>query len=352
MEQALELARGGIGKVSPNPCVGAVIVKNGNVISTGFHAKYGGPHAEVVAIDGVDCKGADLYVTLEPCCHFGKTPPCTDLIIKSGIARVFCGISDPFSKVDGGGVKALVDAGIETFVVDDKDVRKFYQPYIKGILFGLPYVTLKAGLSLDGKIALKNGESKWITSSLAREDARTERGLCDAVIVGSGTVLADNCTLSSPSGSSILRVIIDRRLSLDPHFNVFRDSNVFVATTKMANNTRLNIFKDAGVDYDFFGDDSVDLVLLLKRLFERGVRNIFVEGGSKVHAHFLAALSRGEKVVDKILFYYAPVFLGEDGIGVADFSGPSKLADAIRFSEVQSSIIGGDIKTEVFLELL
>lgn len=354
MEQALELARNGLGSVSPNPPVGAVVVRDGEILSTGFHAKFGGAHAEVEAISGIDCSGADLYVTLEPCCHFGKTPPCTDLIISSGIRRVFCGMKDPYHEVSGRGVEALMSAGIDVFVVDGDfpEVRRFYQPYIKSILTGLPFVTLKAGLSLDGKIALSSGESKWITSKDARNDARLQRGYCDAVLVGSGTVLADNPHLASPTGGSLLRVVVDRKLSLDTTLEVFRDEDVFVATTELADASDRNLFRSHNIEFGVFGKDSLDITSLLTSLFDRGVRHVFVEGGSAIHSIFLNAFARGEKVVDRVLLYFAPLVIGVDGLPFFTNNSPGSLSDIKRFSSVTSTVIGGDVRVEGFVELL
>lgn len=322
MLRALELARNGVGLTSPNPAVGAVIVYNGKIVGEGWHKKAGKPHAEIEAISSVKnvvLKDCELYVTLEPCCHHGKTPPCTDAIVRAGFKKVFVGMTDPFAKVDGKGVKILRNAGVQVQVLRRgsklrREIAEMNQPFIKWARTGLPYVTLKAGISLDGKIAVREGSSTFITGPVARNDARLERSKYDAVLVGSGTVAVDDCELAAHgkyAKKGLLRIIFDKDLSLSLDRRVFRDENVFVVTTKLASEQSRQRFASAGVDFKVLGEERIDIDAVLRYFGEWGVQSIFVEGGVKVHKAFFDA-----GVFDQVLFYIAPKIVGENGLSL------------------------------------
>lgn len=356
MKRALSLAQKGRGFVSPNPCVGAVIVKNGLVVAEGYHKKAGGKHAEVLAVESYlrksgskNCKGLDIYVSLEPCCHHGKTPPCADLLIEMGFKHVFVGMRDPFPKVDGMGIEKLKRAGVvvEELGSESEIYRMLCginQPFLKSVEKKMPYVILKVGMSLDGKMATASGESKWITSEASRLDARLERSICDAVLVGAGTIKADDPELAAHgkfAKKALLRVVIDGDLALSPKMKVFRDDNVFVACTQKASKKNRINFEKAGVRFADFGVDKVDMKLLLKYLQkEFAVQSVFVEGGAGIHGAFNDA-----GLIDRLLFYIAPKLIGgKDALAVVGGRGIAKLSSAKAMEDYEISILDGDIK--------
>lgn len=354
MLRAIELARLGVGKTSPNPCVGAVIVKGGCIVAEGWHKKAGEKHAEIEAIECLMKKSgiktvdidpllfsnAELYISFEPCCHFGKTPPCTESIIKAGFKTVYIGMKDPFVRVNGRGIAALKRAGIKVEVLKPEsdlafEVRKLNQPFIKLAKTGLPYVVLKAGMSLDGKIATKTGESKWITSEFSRKDARNMRNLYDVVLVGSGTVLNDD-----PNLGKKLRIVIDNRLECDVSAQVFRDKNCFVACSEKPLESRKKLFKKAGISYKSFGKGRVSLKSLLKYLGKKGITSLFVEGGNSVHGAFF-----DEGLIDQVLFYISPTLIGgEESLSVIGGQGISFLKKALKIREIEVARIDEDLK--------
>lgn len=352
-KKAYLLAKKGQGFTSPNPCVGAVIVKDGKIVGEGYHKKAGESHAEVGAVNdalakNVDLKGAEMYVTLEPCCHFGKTPPCTDLILKHGIKKVYIGMKDPFESVNGSGAKLLVEKGVEVEFCDFAPVFGLLnQPFIKMVETGLPYVVLKAGMSMDGKIATKNGESKWITGEKARRDARLQRSMCDAVLVGSGTVEKDDCELAAHgkfAKKNLLRVIVDKELTLALGAKVFRDENVFVATTDLASKENKQRFEKAGIEFGSFGKERVDFEKLFKYLGTKGVLSIFVEGGAKIHGALVDVALKNPLLIDRVLFYVAPLLLGREGINVLGGKGAKTLGEAFKFHFHPPEGVGEDLK--------
>ena len=356
MSKAYELAKKGEGFTSPNPCVGAVIVKNGKIIGEGWHKKAGQDHAEIMAIKSAksSVEGADLYVTLEPCCHVGKTGPCTEAIIKAGIKNVFIGMKDPFMNVNGKGIKILGKNGIKVEVLNSKselaiNIRKINQPFLKWASNGLPYLTLKAGMSLDGKIATSARESKWITGEKSREDAYVERGKYDAIIVGAGTVSADDPELQNHGqykAKKILRIVVDENLDLGLKYKVFKDKNVLVVCTNDASEKNKNKFIKAGIDFKSFGK-KMSVGKLLKFLAERDVQSIIVEGGSQTHGMFYDAALNDKNLLDKVLFYIAPKIIGgENALPVIGGSGIKKLSEAREALEieVEAGKTGKDLK--------
>ena len=349
MRRAIELAKKGSGFTSPNPCVGAVVVKGGKIVGEGWHKRAGDDHAEIVAVKSVMngsgiisvdidpslFQNAELYVTLEPCSHDGKTPACAKFLVESGFKKVNVGMKDPFKKVNGKGIRFLRKNGVKVNLLKSgsklsDEVRNLNQAFIKWATFGLPYVVLKAGISLDGKIATSSGQSKWITSDQSRKEARLVRSKCDAVLVGAGTVRADDCKLASHGkykNKSLQRVVIDRKLSLPIKSKIFRDGNVLVATTSLASSKNKAKFKGAGIPVASFGTEEVSVLRLLKYLAARGVQSVFVEGGSGIHGSFYDASLKNKKIIDEFLFYMAPKVIGGKnspsmigGLGLTDLS--------------------------------
>lgn len=355
--QTIELAKKGLGFTSPNPAVGAVVVKGNMIIGEGYHKKAGEPHAEALAIAQARKQGtledATLYVTLEPCCHSGKTPPCTDAIISSGISRVVYGMRDPFSKVNGKGEKTLQESNVavESLPKDDvlyKEIRLLNQWFIKKEKTGLPFVTLKVGMSMDGKIATAKGDSKWITGAAARKDARLERSRHDAVLVGAGTVEADNPELASHGPykkKKLLRVIIDPELKSDPASIIFRDTHVFVATTERASPKERAMYTKKGIEFAVFGKRKVSILKLLQYLSNRDIKSVFVEGGSRVHGSFCDAARLDNRLVDQVLFYIAPKIVGGDTApSVVAGDGSAAIKDALKCKDTFVEKIGPDLK--------
>lgn len=365
LQQALELAQKAVGFTSPNPCVGAVVVKDEKILGQGYHKKAGGKHAEVLAIEnarknGFSVEGADVYVTLEPCCHVGKTSACTELLIDSKIKRVFVGMKDPFKMVNGGGIKVLKRAGIEVEVLPKQSnlsekIHFLNQPFIKWAQTGLPYVTLKAAVSLDGKIATRTHDSKWITSEEARADARHERSLCDAVLVGSGTVIKDNPVLAAHGKYEqklLKRILIDPDLSTPLSSQFFRDGNVFVATTSRAPKEKIEELKNKGIPVEKLGVKKIEVKNLLQHLGKLGVQHVYVEGGSGVHGSFFDEALYDPLVIDKILWYIAPILIGgKDAISSLLGTGIEKVAEARNLKNVHTQSVGPDIKVTGYFNM-
>jgi len=345
MKRALELAKKTRGNTSPNPCVGAVIVKGGKIIGSGHHKKAGGDHAEIIAIKDAlakknSLKGSVLYSTLEPCCHFGKTGPCVEAIVRFGIKKVVIGHKDPSKKVNGKGVNFLKKNGVEVLVgVLENETRMLNQPFLKTSKENLPFVTLKTGMSLDGKIATKKNVSKWITGKAAREDSHEMRGFYDAIVVGANTVIADNPTLKGGK-RPLLRVIVDGSLRVGAGSKVFKDSNVLVACSGKADEKKIAKFREKGVRVEVFGKSRVSIKGLLKFMYkEYGVQSVFVEGGGEVNGSFV-----DEGLVDDVYFYVAPMLIGgKDAVNVVGGKGVSDLKKALKIKKVDVRMLKDDI---------
>ncbi len=360
-ELALSEAEKALGFVSPNPAVGAILVKANKVVGVGHTQKPGHNHAEVEAIKkaGTKAKGATLYVTLEPCCHVRKlTGPCTDVIIKAGIKKVMVAVKDPNELVNGKGITVLKKSGVMVELLASKSeiakrARAINQPFFKAMQTGLPYVTLKAGVTMDGKIATKTGESKWITGSEARVDARLERSLCDAVLVGVGTVKADNPELA-PHGKfknkKLLRIIIDPELSLDKKYQVFRDENVLVVCAAKAPEARKKYFAKNNIAVVDCGEEKISWRSLLEYLGEEKIRSIYVEGGAGVHGSLVDTARQDFLLLDRVLFYIAPSIMGgkDSMVGVGG-EGPEKLSEILHCRESSCQKIGENFKIIGFL---
>ena len=312
MKRALVLARRAQGMTSPNPMVGAVLVKQGRIIAEGYHKKAGTPHAEAIAIDaaGSRAAGATLYVTLEPCCHKDKrTPPCTDKIIRSKISKVVIAMIDPNPKVSGKGVEELKKAGITTVSgILDKNARGLNEVYIKHITKQTPFVVLKVAMTLDGKIATPLGESKWITGEKARREVHCLRGRVDAILTAIGTVKADDPQLTCRTGNrrDTIRVVLDPELEISPHAQVVScPPQTVIVTRAAASSRKKELLAGKGVLFIEHEPARVDLGRLLDQLYRMGITSILVEGGASLNSSCLEA-----GIVDKVMFFIAPKIIG------------------------------------------
>ncbi|MCG3113451.1 MAG: bifunctional diaminohydroxyphosphoribosylaminopyrimidine deaminase/5-amino-6-(5-phosphoribosylamino)uracil reductase RibD [Candidatus Manganitrophus sp. SB1] len=357
MKRALRLARKGRGKTSPNPMVGAVIVKNGAVVGEGFHPGPGAPHAEVIALTqaGKRAKGATLYTNLEPCCHTEKrTPPCTDAILKSGLRRVVAAMTDPNPLVSGGGLEQLRKAGMEvTEGVLREEAERLNEVFIKYITTGKPFVILKAAMTLDGRIATAKGSSRWITGEAARLEVHHLRSEVDAVLVGIGTVLADDPMLTArrPGMRNPIRIVIDPDLKIPLKAKLvtsLSEAPTFLITTSSASAEKIRKLEKAGVQVALLpqanGEISFDDIF--KRLGKAGITSVLIEGGGRVNGMALRA-----GVVDKVIFYVAPKLLcGDDARSAVAGKAIPGLGEALLLEEVQVREIGGDFRIEGYLK--
>lgn len=337
MRMALRLARRGEGHVSPNPLVGAVIVREGRIIGKGYHRRCGENHAEINAIKNArePIAGADFYVTLEPCSHYGRTPPCVDALIACRPGRVVIGTTDPNPKVSGKGIEALKRQGIETKVgVLAEACRQLNEVFFKYIRTGIPFVTVKFAQTLDGRIATATGHSRWISSPPSLRFAHRLRSIHDAILVGSGTVLKDDPELTCRlvRGRNPLRIVVDSRLRSSPEARIFHGCNglhAIAATTRRAPAERRRPFEIKGIEVLETGEDTagrVDLRELLNALGKREISSLLVEGGSAVITTFLK-----EKLADRLIVILAPKITGTGFNSVGDL-GIRQMGDALRLS--------------------
>ena len=353
MERALELAKEGIGKTKTNPLVGCVIVKDEKIIGEGAHLKFGDNHAEVNAIldaknKGEDIKGATLYVNLEPCSHTGKTPPCANRIVKEGIKRVVIGTLDPFPKVSGKGVKILEDAGISvTEGLLEEECLNLNERFFTYLKNNRPFVVLKAGMSLDGKIATESGESKWITSEFSRSHSHELRGQLDAIMVGIGTVLSDDPSLNVRHGkyrNNPIRIITDSKLRISLDAKVLRDdldSIAILATTENCDKEKLEKLKEmknVEVLICEEKENKVDLIDLMEKLKDYDISSILLEGGRTLNAEMLK-----NNLVDKFYFFIAPILLGSKGISAIGDLEIKDLKDSIKIKDMTCEKLFDDI---------
>ncbi len=360
MALATQLARQGEERVEPNPLVGAVVVKEGEVVGQGFHERFGGPHAEVVALAaaGAKARGATLYVTLEPCAHHGMTPPCAEAVIAAGVREVVVGSRDPNPLVDGKGIAALEAAGIlVTAGVLGAECRALCPWFFKAHETGTPLVTAKWAMTLDGKIATWTGDSKWITSEASRAFSRTQRSRAGAVIVGIGTVLADDPGLLGPTGAfrQPKRIIVDSRARLPLTSQLVRtigQAEVWVATTMDAPAERVRGLEGAGCRVLLLPAEArraerrVDLQALARRLVELGVQKAVVEGGGEMLAGFVTA-----GLVDRVLVFLAPKITGGRGARTpVEGEGFDRIAQSLPVRGLQVKRIGDDLVLEGIVE--
>lgn len=351
MIAALGLARRGLGRVWPNPAVGCVLVKDGRVAGRGWTQRGGRPHAETVALAqaGQAARGAVAYVTLEPCAHYGKTPPCAEALIAAGVTRVVAAVEDPDRRVAGRGLKMLRDAGVVVETgLEAEAASEINAGFFQRVLDGRPLVTLKTATSLDGRIATVTGESQWITGPAARAAGHRLRACHDAVMVGSSTVLVDNpsltCRLPGLEDHSPVRLVVDGHLRTPLTAQVVRTARrvpTWILTRLGNSPDRLDAFADCGVEVlevPSDGEGKVDLLAGLRVLAGRGLTRVLVEGG----AHLSAALLQGD-LVDRIAWFRAPMLIGGDGLPASVGFGIGQLAQAPRFSRLEVAEFGGDI---------
>lgn len=332
MREALRLAQRGRGFVDPNPMVGAVIVRKGRIIARGYHRAVGHPHAEIEAFSKVRgaTKGATLYVNLEPCCHFGRTPPCTDALIRAKIARIVCATRDP-NRTARGGLEKLRRAGIDVSTgILKKEARELNEAFFTFHEKRRPFVALKFATSLDGKLATRTRDSKWITSTRARAYARRLRGTYQAVIVGVETVITDDPHLGARAKAlpDPLRIILDSTLRTPTSARVLRDPHVIIVTTKSASPRKKKLLQDHGIRFLTLEGDRIRPKQLLASLRTMNVASVLVEGGGAVLGSFIDA-----GVVDKVYAFYAPILIGGEKAVVISGLGTDAVANALRFQK-------------------
>lgn len=349
MRLAMQLAGNAIGRTSPNPLVGAVIVKDNRVVGCGWHRKAGTPHAEVHALNqaGELAQGADVYVTLEPCAHYGKTPPCAKALVEAKVKNVYGGLLDVNPKVAGKGFKILEDAGIHVeygFLQDE--LRKQNEVFFKWIEHKKPFIVLKVAMTLDGKIATATGQSKWITNETSRAYGYKLRDIYDGIMVGINTVIEDNPMLTArvDGGKNPIRIVVDSSLKIDINANVVQDKSAktIVATTDKANKDKILKLQAQDVDVivvDKDKNDKVDIEKLLDILGQQNICSILVEGGATLSGSFVA-----KKLVDKVYFFIAPKIVGgkEAKTPVAG-TGILNLQEALALKDIQIEKLEEDI---------
>jgi diaminohydroxyphosphoribosylaminopyrimidine deaminase/5-amino-6-(5-phosphoribosylamino)uracil reductase len=345
---AIRLARKGIGKTSPNPMVGTVIVANGKIIGRGYHKRCGDHHAEINAINSTkkNIKGSTFYITLEPCSHYGRTPPCVDALIQENPERVVVGSLDPNPEVNGRGIKILRSKGIKVDVgICESECRQLNEHYFKFVKTGMPYITVKYAQTLDGRIATKSGDSQWISSEASRRYVHHLRGINDGIMVGAGTVAADNpqLTVRHVKGKNPFRIIVDSKLRIPIKSSVLTDINshlTIIATTSSAPTVKITAIKKLGVEVWVARkerDGRVSLRDLLKKLGKREIVSVLVEGGSEVITSLLKA-----NLVDKMIIPIAPKIIGKGLEAIGDLK-INKINKAIRFSSFKTMKKGDDI---------
>jgi len=345
MRLALREARRGVGRTSPNPAVGAVLVKGGRVVGRGHHARAGAPHAEVAAIRdaGARARGADLYTTLEPCDHFGRTPPCSLAILEAGVRRVLSGSSDPNPRVNGRGIRRLRRAGVavETGILRE-ECDAIIEPWARFITTGRPHVTLKVASTLDGRIATAGGDSRWVTGAASRALVHRLRDAADAVLVGAGTARADDPRLTTRlpggRGRDPIRVVLDSRLELPPGLRLLRQRSTSPTIVAHVTGTPPGSPR-RGVEYlrCKARRGRVDLTDLLSRLGKRGVTTLLVEGGGEVSRSLLEG-----GLVDQLFLFLAPKLAG-GGLSWLPGKGPARMADALALRGMEVRRVGGDL---------
>lgn len=356
MKRALELAKLGEGRVNPNPLVGAVIVKDGRIIGEGYHKAFGGPHAEVNAFSNAleDVTGAHMYVTLEPCSHYGKTPPCAKAIVEKRIKKVTIAMKDPNPMVSGNGIDILRKNGIEVEVgVMEEEAKALNEIFIKYITTKLPFCILKTASTLDGKISTFTGDSKWITGEKSREYVHQIRNKVSSIMVGIETVIKDNPSLTTrikeKKGRNPIRIIIDSkgRIPLDAKL-LYEEGSTIIVTTQKASEEKLIKLKELGVEIikTPLKNERVDLVYLMKELGERKIDSILLEGGGTLS---YSALKEG--IVDKVMTFIAPKIIGgRDSKTPVEGDGIEFMKDAINLKNIEVQRFDEDILIQGYLK--
>ncbi len=355
MRRALSLARKGVGRTSPNPAVGCVIVRDGAVVGEGWHKKAGTPHAEVHALRqaGDRARKADVYVTLEPCSHFGKTPPCADALVEAGVARVFVGMVDPNPLVSGNGIGRLRGAGVEVIAgILEKECGRINEAFVKHVTTGLPFVILKSAMTMDGKTATSSGDSKWITSEKSRGYVHKLRAVVDGIMVGVGTVIADDPQLTCRAAGKRkdpVRVIVDSRLRIPAGARILRlesESKTCIATV-LRHSEKIDDLRKLGVEIISCRekDGRVDLLDLFRILGGMGIQSLLLEGGRELAGE---AVRLG--LIDKFLLFYAPKLVGGEGHGLFGGMGANRMSEARKLRDLQIHRFGEDFMVEGYPE--
>ncbi len=359
MLQAFRLAEKGRGRTRPNPMVGAILVKDDSIIGKGYHKKAGTNHAEIIALNeaGENAKGATLYVTLEPCCHQGATPPCVDKIIQAKPARVVIAMPDPNPKVGGRGIRLLREAGIQVEVGLLENKARFQNEiFLKYVTTNIPFVILTIALTMDGKIATKTGDSKWVSGPESRQRVHQIRNQVDATCVGIGTIIRDDSRLTTrlidKHGRDPLRVVIDSLLKVPIKANIFiqksNASNIIV-TTKNAFFKRMHEIEKTGsrvLEVNSHERNKVDLKDMIKELGKMGITSIMIEGGAEI-----AASAIKEDIVDKVIFFISPKIIGgKTAPCPIGGEGIAKMSDAIKLKHIKTKNYGEDIMIEGYIE--
>lgn len=353
MARCIELAKKGAGSVSPNPMVGSVIVRDGQLIGEGYHEKYGGPHAEVNAIRSVAdeelLKDATLYVNLEPCSHYGKTPPCSDLIVRMGIPRVVVGCLDPHEKVAGKGISRMRDGGVDVLMgVMEAESLTLNEAFIKSHTRKMPYVTLKIAQTLDGRIAVASGESRWITSEESRREVHRLRSVTDAVLTSSRTAIVDNAALTVRlcDGRNPLRVVLDRQLSLLPDHPLCgpEAATLVITSDAMLDTPGAVLLRDKGVMVE--GVRACGSGLELHQVFsllhdQHSVQSVMVECGGVLAGELVR-----QRLVDRLLCFIAPKLFGSDGLPVLGALGVTSPGAAVSLDFSSPRMFGSDLCVE------
>ena len=346
MRRALRLAERARGRTAPNPMVGAVVVADGKIIGEGWHPKAGEPHAEVFALRqaGEAARGATLYVTLEPCCHTGRTPPCTDAVLAAGVSRVVAAMTDPFPRVAGGGLRILREAGLQVECgLLEAEAWDLTRAYLKATQLGLPWVTLKMAMTLDGKIATRTGDSRWVTGEAARKYVHRLRDWNDAVLVGIGTVNADDPELTAriPKARNPVRVVIDTRAEISPECRLVQTAKSVPTIVAMGNESEEGDLRARGVSVIRTGmiGSRLDLRAVLRELVERGIHSVLCEGGGRIAGYLLDA-----GLVDEVVWFVAPKLVGgEDALGPLAGRGVERMSEAVRLDQVRTRRFGEDL---------
>ena len=351
MKEALGLAKRGLGLTSPNPPVGCVIVRSGKVIGRGYHRRAGLPHAEIEALRRCkkNTRGADMYVTLEPCNHHGRTPPCTEAIIDAGIKRVFVGMKDPNPLVSGRGIRRLESSRIEVITgILEENCRALLEPYIKFVKEKRPFVTLKLASSLDGRIATSTGESRWITGEDSRRFVHRLRSRVDCVMVGGGTVVKDDpeLTVRLARGRNPARAVVDSTLSVPPGARILasaREGPTIFFTTRRSSKKKRKDLEEKGAEVVLVpaSEDGVDLKRVMEEFYRRGMVSILIEGGGRLAA---SAIRAG--VVDRVLFFISPCILGGDAMPAVSELHVKRLGEAPFLRDVKTKRFSRDLLVE------
>ena len=355
MRRALRLAQKGRGRTSPNPMVGAVLVKEGRVVGEGYHSKAGEAHAEIVALQqaGDRARGATLYLNLEPCAHFGKTPPCAPQVIEAGVKRVVLGMEDPNPLVKGKGIERMRVAGLEIEIgILEEECRRLNEAFCKYILRKEPFVMLKVAATLDGKIATRHGDSKWISGEASRRFVHRLRDQVDGVLVGIGTVLRDDpqLTVRIKGGRDPYRIVLDSQLRIPEEAKVIgvSPSKAIIATSALAPKDKMEKLEKRGVRILILDshEGKINLKSCLSKLGEIEMTSLLVEGGSQVNGSFL-----DEGLIDKLLFFLSPKLLGDhQALEIFAGRGVTRLEEAVAIRKIKTRRIGEDILLEGYLD--